>query len=49
MLLVFLAAVAWSLGGTIARFISVVDPWTVIFLAVGLGRALPHRVSLLAA
>lgn len=31
MLLVFLAAVAWSLGGTIARFISVADPWTVIF------------------
>ncbi|NMG41604.1 EamA family transporter [Chelativorans sp. ZYF759] len=31
MLLVFVAAVAWSLGGTIARFISISDPWTVIF------------------
>lgn len=30
MLLVFFAALAWSLGGTIARFISVADPWTVI-------------------
>jgi drug/metabolite transporter (DMT)-like permease len=31
MLLVFLAALAWSLGGTISRFISIADPWTVIF------------------
>ncbi|MER9844666.1 DMT family transporter [Mesorhizobium australicum] len=31
MLLVFLSALMWSFGGTIARFISVGDSWTVIF------------------
>ncbi len=30
MLLVFLAALAWSLGGTFARFIEVGDSWTII-------------------
>lgn len=31
MLLVFLSALMWSFGGTIARFITVGDSWTVIF------------------
>lgn len=31
MLLVFLAALAWSLGGAIARFIEAGDSWTVVF------------------
>ncbi|MBZ9672634.1 DMT family transporter [Mesorhizobium sp. B2-1-8] len=31
MLLVFLSALMWSFGGTIARFIGVGDSWTVIF------------------
>lgn len=31
MLLVFLSALMWSFGGTIARFISAGDSWTVIF------------------
>ncbi|MBZ9992664.1 DMT family transporter [Mesorhizobium sp. BH1-1-4] len=31
MLLVFLSALMWSFGGTIARFVSVGDSWTVIF------------------
>src|SRR5690606_1128563 len=31
MLLVFLSALAWSLGGTIARFLSIEDDWTVVF------------------
>ncbi|KAA3450578.1 EamA family transporter [Mesorhizobium sp. SARCC-RB16n] len=31
MLLVFLSALMWSFGGTIARFINVADSWTVIF------------------
>ena len=30
-LLVFLSALMWSLGGTIARFIAVDDSWTVVF------------------
>lgn len=30
-LLVFLSALMWSFGGTIARFISVDDSWTVVF------------------
>jgi drug/metabolite transporter (DMT)-like permease len=30
-LLVFLSAVTWSFGGTIARFLTVGDSWTVIF------------------
>lgn len=30
-LLVFLSALMWSLGGTIARFITVDDSWTVVF------------------
>ena len=29
--LVFMAALCWSLGGVIARFIEVADPWTAIF------------------
>lgn len=28
---VFLAALCWSLGGVIARFIEAADPWTVVF------------------
>lgn len=31
MLLVFLSALFWSLGGTIARFIEAPDSWTVVF------------------
>lgn len=31
MLLVFLAALCWSLGGMIARFIETPDPWTMVF------------------
>ncbi|TIT93804.1 MAG: EamA family transporter, partial [Mesorhizobium sp.] len=31
MLLVFLSALMWSFGGTIARFIHVGDSWTVVF------------------
>ncbi|MBX3598654.1 MAG: DMT family transporter [Rhizobiaceae bacterium] len=31
MLLVFLSALAWSFGGTIARFIETQDSWTVVF------------------
>ncbi|TIP37916.1 MAG: EamA family transporter, partial [Mesorhizobium sp.] len=31
MLLVFLSALMWSFGGTIARFIHVDDSWTVVF------------------
>ena len=30
-LLVFLSALMWSLGGTIARFITIDDSWTVVF------------------
>jgi drug/metabolite transporter (DMT)-like permease len=30
-ILVFLAALAWSLGGAIARFVETPDPWTVVF------------------
>lgn len=30
-LLVFLSALMWSLGGTIARFIAIDDSWTVVF------------------
>ncbi len=30
-LFVFLAALCWSLGGVIARFIEVADPWTAVF------------------
>ncbi|RWF36738.1 MAG: DMT family transporter [Mesorhizobium sp.] len=31
MLLVFLSALMWSFGGTIARFIDVTDNWTIVF------------------
>ena len=41
MLLVFLSALMWSFGGTIARFITVGDSWTVIFWRSVLGRRLP--------
>jgi drug/metabolite transporter (DMT)-like permease len=30
-LLVFLAALCWSFGGAIARFVEAADPWTIIF------------------
>ena len=30
-LLVFLSALMWSFGGTIARFIDTTDSWTVVF------------------
>ena len=30
-LLVFGSAVAWSVGGAIARFLSVTDSWTIVF------------------
>jgi len=31
MLLVFLSALVWSFGGTIARFIDITDNWTIVF------------------
>ncbi|WP_192181826.1 DMT family transporter [Mesorhizobium amorphae] len=31
MLLVFLSALMWSFGGTIARFIDITDNWTIVF------------------
>lgn len=31
LLLVFLAALCWSLGGVLERFVSAEDPWTIIF------------------
>jgi hypothetical protein len=47
-LLVFLAALCWSLGGVIARFIEADDPFTSIFWRFDLGCRVPSSVHAVA-
>jgi drug/metabolite transporter (DMT)-like permease len=39
LLLVFLSALCWSVGGTIARFVTIEDNWTVVFWRSGFAAA----------
>lgn len=39
LVLVFLSALAWSFGGTIARFVTIEDNWTVVFWRSGFAAA----------
>ena len=44
--LVFAAAVAWSFGGAIARFLTVTDSWTIVFWRAGFASAFLLAVML---